>query len=58
MSWDCPYLVKDICNLNRISCVPTKGNCILRGKVEIMSSKTNKLNKTPKKDHKERFRNL
>jgi len=36
VSWDCPHFAKDICKLNGIRCLPTKGNCVLRGKFEIV----------------------
>lgn len=32
MSWSCPHFINDICDLNNTHCVPTKGQCILRGK--------------------------
>ncbi len=32
MSWSCPHLINDTCDLNNTHCVPTKGQCILRGK--------------------------
>lgn len=59
MSWDCPYLIKDVCKLNGISCTPAKGNCVLRGKFEVMSSTKSKpqINKNGK-NPRDRFKNL
>lgn len=37
MSWDCPHWNKDICELNGITCVPGKGQCVLKGRFEIKS---------------------
>ncbi|MEN8191320.1 MAG: hypothetical protein ABFS12_00805 [Bacteroidota bacterium] len=59
MSWDCPHLSKDICKLNGITCKPAKGNCVLRGKFEIMSSpKPPWEKKNENSDSKEKFKNL
>ena len=48
MSWDCPYLKNDICELNSIECKPALGNCILKDKA-VPVSKLNKKNKLPEK---------
>ena len=37
MSWDCPYLKNNICELNSIECKPALGNCILKDKVVPVS---------------------
>ena len=37
MSWDCPYLKNDICELNNIECKPALGNCILKDKAVPVS---------------------
>ena len=37
MSWDCPYLKNNICELNDIECKPALGNCILKDKVIAVS---------------------
>jgi len=61
MSWDCPHLDKDICKLNGIQCTPAKGNCVLRGKVQFMTSPKPPWEKEidkKKPDPKKRFRNL
>lgn len=59
MSWDCPYLVKDICKLNGISCTPAKGNCVLRGKFEVASpSRSRNQNIPVKKNPKDRFKSI
>jgi hypothetical protein len=50
MSWDCPHWNNDICQLNGITCVPGKGQCVLKGRYEIKSGKLNK-KKTSKKFH-------
>jgi hypothetical protein len=38
VSWDCPYWNNDICELNGITCVPGKGQCVLKGRYEIKTS--------------------
>jgi hypothetical protein len=46
MSWDCPYLKNDICELNKIGCTPALGNCVLRDKaVPVSRLKNNKTSK-------------
>jgi len=52
MSWDCPYWNNEICELNGISCVPGKGQCILKGRYEIKSGTPEK-----KKDQKNKISN-
>ena len=42
MSWDCPHWNNDICQLNGITCVPGKGQCVLKGRYEIKSIKSKK----------------
>jgi len=37
MSWDCPHWNNEICQLNGITCVPGKGQCVLKGRYEIKS---------------------
>ena len=37
MSWDCPYLKNDICELNNLECKPALGNCILKDKAVPVS---------------------
>ena len=37
MSWDCPYLKNEICELNNIECKPALGNCILKDKAVPVS---------------------
>jgi hypothetical protein len=54
MSWDCPYLKNDICELNNIDCKPALGNCILKGKVVPVS----KLNKKKVKSDKPVVKNV
>jgi hypothetical protein len=44
MSWDCPYLKNDICELNKYECKPALGNCILRDKAIPVSRLKNKKN--------------
>lgn len=39
MSWSCPYLRDDICELHGNKCKPGKGQCILKGKYKISSLK-------------------
>jgi hypothetical protein len=51
MSWDCPYLKNDICELNSIECKPALGNCILKGKA-VPVSKLNKKKVVPDKSEK------
>lgn len=59
MSWDCPHYANDICKLNGIRCTPAKGNCVLRGKFEIMPSpKPPWKKKKEKSDPKQKFKNL
>ena len=48
MSWDCPYLKNDICELNKIECKPAQGNCVLKDKAVPVS----KLNKDKTKNEK------
>lgn len=48
MSWDCPYLRNNICELNHIECKPALGNCILKDKV-IHVSKLKKKKVIPDK---------
>ncbi len=47
MSWNCPHLISDKCDLNTTSCSPAKGKCVLKGKflaaeqmIEINRKKT------------------
>ena len=42
MSWDCPHWNNEICQLNGITCVPGKGQCVLKGRFEIKSGKPSK----------------
>lgn len=52
MSWDCPYLKNNICELNNIECKPALGNCILKDKVvpaKNIKRKINVPNKSEKK---------
>jgi hypothetical protein len=44
MSWDCPHWNNEICQLNGITCVPGKGQCVLKGRFEIKSGRTTKKN--------------
>ncbi len=37
MSWDCPHWNYEICELNRITCTPGKGQCVLRNRYQIVS---------------------
>lgn len=39
MSWSCPYLRDDICELHGNKCKLGKGQCILKGKYKISSLK-------------------
>jgi hypothetical protein len=39
MSWSCPHLRDDICELHGNKCRPGKGQCILKGKYKISSLK-------------------
>jgi hypothetical protein len=48
MSWDCPHWNNEICLLNGITCVPGKGQCVLKGRYEIKSGRTNKKNELKK----------
>lgn len=48
MSWDCPHWNNEICQLNGITCVPGKGQCVLKGRYEIKSGKSKK---TEQKKH-------
>jgi len=48
MSWDCPYLKNNICELNKIECKPALGNCILKDKA-IPVSRLNKKKVKPDK---------
>ena len=62
MSWDCPYLKNDVCELNGIECKPTLGNCILKDKAVPVSKLKNKKVKPDKPDKKnivtyEQFKN-
>lgn len=50
MSWDCPYWNNNICDLNGIECKPGKGQCILRHRFEIKSSKKPKNNQNNKSE--------
>jgi hypothetical protein len=57
VSWDCPYWNNVICELNRITCTPGNGKCVLRNRYEITSGDKNKINKEKdtqilKKDNK------
>ena len=57
MSWDCPYLKNDICELNNYECKPALGNCVLRDKaVPVSRLKNNKTSadKSGTKDKKKR----
>jgi len=51
MSWDCPYYNNDICQLNGISCIPGKGECVLKGKYRIQSGDTPKADNPKKKSN-------
>ncbi len=53
MSWDCPHWNNEICQLNGITCVPGKGQCVLKGRYEIKSGKSQKNEK--KKEHPKKF---
>ena len=56
MSWDCPYLKNDICELNNIECKPALGNCILKDKavpVSRLNKKKTVQDKTGKKGSKD-----
>jgi hypothetical protein len=46
MSFECPHFLEGTCDLQKGSCHPAVGKCILKGKVtkakDIISDKTNK----------------
>jgi len=50
MSWDCPYWIDDICQLNEMACKPGKGHCVLKGRFQIQSGKKEKEEKKEKKE--------
>lgn len=56
MSWDCPYLKNDICELNDIECKPALGNCILKDKAVPVSrlKKNDTHSKNPEKKNKKK----
>lgn len=45
---ECSYCQNKIHTLNWIECVPGKGNCVLRGKVEIKTAAPRKKTKEKK----------
>jgi molybdenum cofactor biosynthesis enzyme MoaA len=54
MSWSCPHLINDKCDLNNTRCVPTKGQCVLKGKyltAEQLAKLTEMEQGTGKKDN-------
>jgi len=55
MSWDCPHWNNEICLLNGITCVPGKGQCVLKGRYEIKSGKPEK--KENQKDKRNKMKN-
>lgn len=60
MSWSCPYLREDICELHGNKCRPGKGQCILKGKYKISSLKDDSLDdmgKLLKENEKNRGKN-
>jgi len=56
MSWDCPHVywfkehgrLTNICQLNKVACTPTRGKCVLRGKVKLISTNTGTENQEDK----------
>ena len=54
MSWDCPHLIDDKCNLNNTTCVPTKGKCVLKGRFLTAEQMIQLKKRKPKDDVNEK----
>jgi hypothetical protein len=46
MSWSCPYLKDEICELHGKTCRPGKGKCILKDKYKISSLRDTEIEKS------------
>lgn len=38
MGFECPNQLNSFCRLNEAECTPTKGKCVLAGKVKLMQT--------------------